>query len=596
MARVALEDWKEQIRDPKIECMSRDEMRALQSERLVKQVKNVYDNVAFYRKKMDEMGIEPGDIKGIEDINKLPFTTKEDLRDNYPFGLLAVPQEKIARVQGTSGTTGKLTLASYTQNDVDVWGECVARALTMAGLTAADRLHICYGYGLFTGGMGLDLGARALGCMSIPMSSGNTKRQLMCMEDFGATAFACTPSYALYLAEAAQEAGIVDRLQLKAGINGAEPWTDEMRLKIESGLNVNSFDIYGLCEITGPGVAMDCIHHKGLHVYEDYFYPEVLNPADQTACADGETGELVFTTLAKEGMPLLRYRTKDLTSIDHSPCECGRTLPRIQKFTGRTDDMKVIRGVNVFPTQVEAALLSIGGGVAPHYMMIVDRENNLDVLTVMVEVDEKYFSDEIRKLDELKNKVAAVLKQALGIAVRVKLVEPKTIQRSEGKAKRVIDNRELEKEEYRMGMSNTIQQLSVFLENREGRLDEVLKVLADNDVNIVALSLADTSDYGMLRMIVSDPNKGRAALKEEGITAMLTDVVALRVPHATGSLSKAMHQIVDGEVNVEYMYAFANGSDAAAVVKSDDPARVIDILKGSGFDVYSADEAYTANQ
>ena len=443
MARVALEDWKEQIRDPKIECMSRDEMRALQSERLVKQVKNVYDNVAFYRKKMDEMGIEPGDIKGIEDINKLPFTTKEDLRDNNPFGLLAVQQEKIARVQGTSGTTGKLTLASYTQNDVDVWGECVARALTMAGLTAADRLHICYGYGLFTGGMGLDLGARALGCMSIPMSSGNTKRQLMCMEDFGATAFACTPSYALYLAEAAQEAGIVDRLQLKAGINGAEPWTDEMRLKIESGLNVNSFDIYGLCEITGPGVAMDCIHHKGLHVYEDYFYPEVLNPADQTACADGETGELVFTTLAKEGMPLLRYRTKDLTSIDHSPCECGRTLPRIQKFTGRTDDMKVIRGVNVFPTQVEAALLSIGGGVAPHYMMIVDRENNLDVLTVMVEVDEKYFSDEIRKLDELKNKVAAVLKQALGIAVRVKLVEPKTIQRSEGKAKRVIDNREL---------------------------------------------------------------------------------------------------------------------------------------------------------
>lgn len=443
MAKIALADWKEQIRTPEIECMSRDEMRALQSERLIKQVKNVYDHVAFYRKKMDDMGILPEDIKGIEDINKLPFTTKEDLRDNYPFGLLAVPQEKIARVQGTSGTTGKLTLASYTQKDVDVWGECVARGLTMAGLTAADRLHVCYGYGLFTGGMGLDLGARALGAMAIPMSSGNTKRQLMCMEDFGATAFACTPSYALYLAEAAQEAGVVDRLQLKAGINGAEPWTDEMRKQIEDGLNVNSFDIYGLCEITGPGVAMDCIHHKGLHVYEDYFYPEVLSPADQTACADGETGELVFTTLAKEGMPLLRYRTKDLTSIDRSPCECGRTLPRIQKFTGRTDDMKVIRGVNVFPTQVEAALLSMGGGVAPHYMLIVDRENNLDVLTVMVEVDEKYFSDEIRKLDELKNRVGAVLKQALGVSVRVKLVEPKTIQRSEGKAKRVIDNRDL---------------------------------------------------------------------------------------------------------------------------------------------------------
>lgn len=443
MAGVALKDWKEKIRDPKIECMSRDEMSALQSVRLVQQVKNVYENVEFYRKKMDEIGVEPGDIKGIEDIGKLPFTTKEDLRDNYPFGLLAVPQEKIARVQGTSGTTGKLTLASYTQNDVDVWGECVARGLTMAGLTEADRIHVCYGYGLFTGGMGLDLGAKALGAMAIPMSSGNTKRQLMCMEDFGATAFACTPSYALYLAEAAQEAGIVDRLQIKASINGAEPWTDEMRKKIEGILHINSFDIYGLCEITGPGVAMDCIHHKGLHVYEDYFYPEILNPGDDTPCADRETGELVFTTLAKEGMPLIRYRTKDLTSIEYNTCECGRTLPRIQKFTGRTDDMKVIRGVNVFPTQVETALLSMGGGVAPHYLMIVERENNLDVLTVMVEVDERYFSDEIRKLDELKNKVGAALKQALGVSARVKLVEPKTIERSEGKAKRVIDKRDL---------------------------------------------------------------------------------------------------------------------------------------------------------
>ena len=596
MARVALKDWKEQIRDPKIECMSRDEMTALQSDRLVKQVKNVYENVEFYRKKMDEIGVEPGDIKGIEDIGKLPFTTKEDLRANYPFGLLAVPKDKIVRVQGTSGTTGKLTLASYTQKDIDVWSECVARGLTMAGLTAEDRIHICYGYGLFTGGMGLDFGARKLGAMAIPMSAGNTKRQLMCMEDFGATAFACTPSYALYLAEAANEAGIVDKLQLKVGINGAEPWTEEMRLKIEELLDVNCFDIYGLCEVTGPGVALECIHHNGMHVYEDYFYPEVLNPADNSHCADGEIGELVFTTLAKEGMPLLRYRTKDLTSIDHSTCECGRTLPRISKFKGRTDDMKVIRGVNVFPTQVETALLSVGGGVAPHYLMIVDRENNLDVLTVMVEVDEKYFSDEIRKLDELKNKVAAVLKQALGVAVRVKLVEPKTIERSEGKAKRVIDNRDLEKVGNNMGVSNTVQQLSVFLENREGRLEEVLDVLAKSNVNIVALSLADTSDYGMLRMIVSDPHKGRMALKEVGITSMLTDVVALRVPHATGSLSKAMHQIVDGEVNIEYMYAFANGDDAAAVLKSDDAARVIDILKGSGFDVYSADEAYRANQ
>lgn len=443
MAKVLLENWREQYRDERIECMSRDEMAALQSERLVKQVKNVYEHVPFYRKKMDDAGVEPGDIRGIEDIGKLPFTTKEDLRENYPFGLLAVPIEKIARVQGTSGTTGKLTLASYTENDVKTWGECVARGLVMAGLTSADRIHVCYGYGLFTGGMGLDLGAQALGAMAIPMSAGNTKRQLMCMEDFGATAFGCTPSYAMYLAEAAQEAGIVERLQLKASINGAEPWTDAMRLKIEEILNINTFDIYGLCEITGPGVAVDCIHHKGLHVYADHFYPEVLHPADGSPCAEGETGELVFTTLTKEGMPLLRYRTKDLTSISYGRCECGRTLPRIQKFTGRTDDMKVIRGVNVFPTQVEAALLSMGGRVAPHYMLIVDRENNLDVLTVMVEVTEEYFSDEIRRMEELKNQVAAVLKQALGVAVRVKLVEPKTIQRSEGKAKRVIDNRNL---------------------------------------------------------------------------------------------------------------------------------------------------------
>lgn len=443
MAAVSLENWVERIRDPKIECMSRDEMSALQSRRLIDVVNRVYNNVEFYRRKMQDIGIEPGDIRSIEDIDKLPFTTKEDLKNNYPFGLLAIPMKDVIRVQGTSGTTGKLTIAPYSQKDVEVWGECVARGLVMAGLSAEDIIHVCYGYGLFTGGMGLDYGARALGATAIPMSAGNTKRQMMCMEDLGATAFACTPSYALYLAESMQEAGVVDRLKIKAGIHGAEPWTEEMRKKIEGILHINCFDIYGLCEITGPGVAQDCIHHAGLHVHEDYFYPEVLNPATHEKCADGETGELVFTTLAKEAMPLIRYRTKDLTSIDHSTCECGRTFPRISKFTGRTDDMKVIRGVNVFPTQVETALLSMGGAVAPHYMMIVDREDNLDVLTVMVEVDESMFSDEIRKLDALRNKIAAVLKTALGVSVRVKLVEPKSIQRSEGKAVRVIDNRNL---------------------------------------------------------------------------------------------------------------------------------------------------------
>ena len=435
--------WVERYRDQRIECMSRDEMAALQSERLVKQVKNVYDNVAFYNRKMKELGVEPGDIKGIEDIGKLPFTTKEDLRENYPFGLLAVPKSKIARVQGTSGTTGKLTLASYTANDTELWGECVARCMTMAGLTEEDIIHTCYGYGLFTGGLGIDFGARKLGALVVPMSSGNTQRQMMCMEDFGATAIACTPSYAMHLAESLRDAGVVERLKIKTGILGAEPWTVEMREQIESILGINCFDIYGLCEILGPGVAMECIHHKGLHIHHDHFFPEILNPATNMPCAEGETGELIFTTLTKEGMPLIRYRTKDLTSIDYSTCDCGRTLPRISKFKGRTDDMKVIRGVNVFPTQVEAALLSLGEEVAPHYMMIVDRVNNADVLTVMVEVNEKFFSDEIRALEKLKNKVSNVLKQALGISVVVKLVEPKTIARSEGKAKRVIDNRNL---------------------------------------------------------------------------------------------------------------------------------------------------------
>lgn len=441
--KIPISEWKEAYRDEAIECMDRDKMKALQSEKLVKQVKNVYENSPFYKKKFDELGIKPEDIKSIDDIVKLPFTAKEDLRDNYPFGMLAVPQEKIVRVQGTSGTTGKLTLVSYTENDVKVWGECVARGMVMAGLTAADKVHVCYGYGLFTGGLGLDFGCQALGSMAIPMSSGNTQRQLMCMEDFGATAFACTPSYAMYLAEAAKEAGVIDKLKIKAAICGAEPWTEEMRHNIEDTLNINVFDIYGLCEITGPGVAVECIHHEGLHVYDDFFYPEVLDPVTHEPVAEGEIGELVFTTLSKEGMPLIRYRTKDLTSIKYEKCKCGRTLPRISKFVGRTDDMKVIRGVNVFPTQVETALLSMGSDILPNYLMIVDRENNLDVLTVQVEVDEKYFSDEIKGLEALKAKVGAVLKQALGVAVKVQLVEPKTITRSEGKAKRVIDNRNL---------------------------------------------------------------------------------------------------------------------------------------------------------
>ena len=441
MAGVALENWVERIRDPKIECMSRDEMAALQSERLVDVVKRVYENVPFYRRKMQQRGVEPGDIRSIEDIEKLPFTTKEDLRDNYPFGLLAIPMSDVARVQGTSGTTGKLTIAPYSQKDVDVWGECVARNLTMAGLTKDDIIHVCYGYGLFTGGMGLDYGAKALGATAIPMSAGNTKRQMMVMEDLGATAFACTPSYALYLAESIQEAGLVDHMKLKAGIHGAEPWTEEMRKRIEAASGIKAYDIYGLSEIIGPGVGIECRCQKGMHIFEDHFYPEIINPETGEVLPDGEFGELVLTTLTKVAMPMIRYRTRDLTRIIAEPCECGRTLRRIERISSRSDDMFIIRGVNVFPSQIETALLSIEGTM-PHYNIILYTENGLDNIEVDVEINEELFSDKVRSMEDLQHRLTAAVEGLIGIRVRVKLVAPNTIQRSEGKARRVIDHRE----------------------------------------------------------------------------------------------------------------------------------------------------------
>ncbi|HKM03339.1 MAG TPA: phenylacetate--CoA ligase [Lachnospiraceae bacterium] len=424
------------------ECMSRDEMTTMQSARLVKLVDRIYHNVEFYRKKMQVLGLEPGDICRIEDITKLPFTTKEDLRDNYPFGLLAVPESEIVRVHASSGTTGKATVVSYTRKDIELWQECVARVLAMTGVTKNDKVQVAYGYGLFTGGLGLHYGVEHLGATVIPMSTGNTKRLVTMMDDFGATAIACTPSYLLHIAEEIAEMGCLSQLKLKTAICGAEPWTENMRLQIEEKLHINAFDIYGLSEICGPGVAADCEYHKGLHIYEDHFYPEIINFDTLQPLPNGEVGELVFTTLTKEGMPLLRYRTKDLTSIDYSPCQCGRTLPRISRFKGRSDDMLIIRGVNVFPSQVEAALLEMCE-TTPHYLMIVDRVNNLDILEVQVEVDEKFYSDEVKELEKLNKKISHVLQNALGIAPKVKLVEPKTLERSMGKAKHVIDNRKL---------------------------------------------------------------------------------------------------------------------------------------------------------
>lgn len=424
------------------ECMSRDELETLQSARLVKTVDRVYHNVEFYRKKMQSLGLEPGDIKGIEDLEKLPFTTKNDLRDTYPFGLFAAPQSEIVRVHASSGTTGKATVVGYTRKDLEVWSECVARALTMAGVTRNDIIQVAYGYGLFTGGLGAHGGAEKLGAMVVPMSTGNTKKLTTMMKDFGVTAIACTPSYLLHIAETLEENGDLDKIKLKAAVCGAEPWTENMRKQIEEKLHINAYDIYGLSEVMGPGVACDCQYHKGLHVYEDHFLPEIIDPETLKGVPAGETGELVFTTITKEGLPLLRYRTRDLTSIDYGKCECGRTMARISRFKGRSDDMLIIRGVNVFPSQIEAALLEMGG-TTPHYMMIVDRVNNLDTLEVQVEVEERFFSDEIKELEKLTKQIAHVIQQAIGLAVKVKLVEPKTLERSMGKAVHVIDKRKL---------------------------------------------------------------------------------------------------------------------------------------------------------
>ena len=391
---------------------------------------------------MQAVGLMPGDIKSIEDITKLPFTTKDDLRDNYPFGLFAVPNSQIVRIHASSGTTGKATVVGYTRHDLDVWAECVARCLTMANVTKDDIIQVAYGYGLFTGGLGAHAGAEKIGATVVPMSVGNSKKLTTMMLDFGASAIACTPSYLLHISEVLASEGLLDQIKLKSAICGAEPWTEKMRTEIENRLNIKAYDIYGLSEIMGPGVACDCAYHKGLHVCEDHFYPEILNSDTLTPVPDGVTGELAFTTLTKEGIPMIRYRTKDLTSIDRSPCECGRTSARISRFKGRVDDMLIIRGVNVFPSQVEAALINVEE-VTPHYMMIVDRVNNLDTLEIQVEIDQKYYTDEIRAIEALTKKIAHIIQQALGVNAKIKIVEPQTLVRSEGKAVHVIDKRKL---------------------------------------------------------------------------------------------------------------------------------------------------------
>jgi phenylacetate-CoA ligase len=423
------------------ECMDREELHSVQGERLRETVERVYFHVPYYRQKMQERGLGPENIQSLDDLSKLPFTTKNDLRDNYPFGLFASPMSEIVRLHASSGTTGKPTVVGYSRRDIATWSEVMARTLTSAGANRDDFIHIAYGYGLFTGGLGLHYGGEKIGASVIPVSGGNTKRQLQLLHDFGSTVLACTPSYALFLAEAIEESGIKrEDLKLRVGVFGAEPWTENMRREIEEKLQIKAIDIYGLSEIIGPGVASECLFQHGLHINEDHFYPEIIDPDTLEVLPPGKTGEIVFTTITKEGLPLIRYRTRDLTRLHYEKCSCGRTLVRMDKCLGRSDDMLIIRGVNLFPSQVESVLLEMSE-IKPYYQLIVERINNLDELELRVEVDEQFFQDKIGQLMSLRQKIQQNLESSLGLSIKITLVEPKTLERSEGKSKRVIDRR-----------------------------------------------------------------------------------------------------------------------------------------------------------
>ncbi len=424
------------------ETLPRQALEALQLKRLQATVARVYASVPFYRQSLDRVGVTPDSIKSLADLQRLPFTYKQDMRDSYPYGLFAAPMDEIVRIHASSGTTGKPTVVGYTRKDIDIWSELMARSFAAAGVNRGDIIHNSYGYGLFTGGLGAHYGAEKLGASVIPMSGGNTKKQIMIMKDFGSTVLTCTPSYSLFMAEAAREEGVdFQGLKLRIGIFGAEPWSEAMRGEIEGKLNLSAIDIYGLSEIMGPGVAIECSEaKKGLHIWEDHFIPEIINPVTGEVLAEGEQGELVITTITKEGIPLIRYRTRDITSLTYETCVCGRSHARLARMTGRSDDMLIIRGVNVFPSQIESILMGIEG-IEPHYLLIVDRKDNLDSLEVQVEVGEGLFSDEVKVLQSLSYRIEKEIKDILGISCKVRLVESQTIARSEGKAKRVIDNR-----------------------------------------------------------------------------------------------------------------------------------------------------------
>jgi hypothetical protein len=580
--------WNESI-----ECMDRESLRKIQSIRLKKTVERVYHDTPFYRKKMQELGVTPDDINSIDDIVKLPFTTKYDLRDNYPFGLCAVPMSQIVRIHASSGTTGKPTVVGYTRKDLSAWSECLSRAFTAYGAGSSDIFQVSYGYGLFTGGLGAHAGAENIGASVIPMSSGNTEKQITLMHDFGSTVLCCTPSYALYLADAIKDSGLPrEEFKLKVGAFGAEPWTESMRRDIETKLGIKAFDIYGLSEIAGPGVGYECECQHGTHLNEDHYFPEIVDPKTLEPVAPGETGELVFTHLTKEGMPLLRYRTKDLTALHYDKCSCGRTLVRMDRILGRSDDMLIIRGVNVFPTQIESVILEMPE-FEPHYLLLVDRKNNTDTMELQVEVRPEYYSDEINKMLALKKKLVTRLQSVLGLGVDVRLVEPRSIERSVGKAKRVIDNRKLYMVNRQIVNNPMVaKQLSIFLENKSGRLTEVTEVLAKEGVNLSALCIAENADFGILRGIVSEPDKAYKALKDNHFAVNVTDVVGISCPNIPGSLAKVLRFLSDEGVFIEYMYSFANGETANVIIRPNDMDNCIRVLTEKKVDLLAASELY----
>ena len=555
--------------DPKVECASREQITAWQNERLVKQVERVYNNVPYYKKKMDELGVRPEHIHGIEDLHLLPTLSKDDLRDQYPYGLMAAPLSDCVRIHSTSGTTGRRVVAFYTQHDVDLWEECCARALAAAGATKDDVVQVCYGYGLFTGGAGLHGGSHKLGSLTLPMSSGNTDRQLQFMTDLGTTVLCCTPSYAAYLAESVNERGLRNRIKLKAGIFGAEAWTEEMRRDIEKGLGLKAYDIYGLTEISGPGVAYECSAQNGMHVNEDHFIVETINPKTGEPVPHGQKGELVFTSLTKEAFPLIRYRTKDIGILYDEPCSCGRTHVRMSKPMGRSDDMLIVKGVNVFPSQIETVLMNCG--YPANYQIIVTRTGSSDRIEVQVEMTPEMFSDSLSEVAGREKQLVTALKAMLGIYCVVKLVAPKSITRSEGKAKRVIDKRNL----YVNGSDPA---------NRPGALAEFTKILEKSNIDLRALSLAESEDFGIVRVIVDNPFDTIQILKDEGYVCSITKVIAVEIEDKPGALVNMLNILGDNKVNLEYSYAFLakKANSAFMVFRVADNEKAIRVLTENG--------------